>query len=144
MDLSFLIPSRVRRKVLAYFVEEPEAQVYVRELARLIEEPPQQVYRELINMENWGFLFSSKRGRQRVYRLNKKFPFYPPLRDLWKQLKIENSRQLNVSQVFDWKELEAQYDQVPVTPEMAEGLKKPRKRPRSYAEEKLLKKKGLL
>lgn len=144
MELGLLIPSKIRRQVLAYFVEDPEAQVYVRELAGELGESPQQVYRELINLENWGLLFSSKRGNQRVFRLNKKFPFYPPIRDLFTQLKIENSRELKVVKVLDWEKLAKQYQKVPIPEELVKGLTAKRKRPRAYVEEKLLRKKGLI
>ncbi|MBL7684951.1 MAG: hypothetical protein JNK65_02820 [Deltaproteobacteria bacterium] len=54
--------------MLQYYVENPEAQVGIRELARELQASPQVAYRELINLENWGFLFSSKRGSQRAFR----------------------------------------------------------------------------
>ena len=58
MDLSFLIPSKTRRTVLAYFVANPKATGGVRELAREMGIAPQLAYRELVNLEGWGFLFS--------------------------------------------------------------------------------------
>lgn len=140
MELGLLIPSKTRRQVLAYFVEDPEAQVYVRELAGELRESPQQVYRELINLENWGLLFSSKRGNQRVFRLNKKFPFYPPIRDLFTQLKIENSRELKVVKVYQMDDMIKRLKKIPVPKELIPGLTAKRRKPRAYDEEKLLEK----
>ena len=144
MDLSFLIPSKIRRDVLAYFVENPEAQVYVRELARELKISPQQVYRELLNLESWGLLFSSKRGNQRVFRVNQKFPFYPAITELFRCLDKENNRCLEVVNVLDWEKLSSQYQKIPTPPEIIPGLTTKRRRLRSYDEEKSLKKKGLL
>ena len=62
MDLSFLIPSKVRRKVLAYFVDNPDAQVGIRELARGLKVSPQQAFRELCNLESSGFFFFLKQA----------------------------------------------------------------------------------
>jgi hypothetical protein len=144
MDLSFLIPSKIRRRVLEFFVENPELQMGVRELARELQAAPQPVYRELLNLENWGFLFSSRRGNQRAFRLNKKFPFYPPIADLFRRMKEENNREFKVAKVLDWEKLSEEYKKIPVPESLIPGLKAQRTKPRAWAEEKLLKKKGML
>ncbi|HCU23896.1 MAG TPA: hypothetical protein DF383_02675, partial [Deltaproteobacteria bacterium] len=104
MDLSFLIPGKIRRQVLQYFVENPDVQVHIRGLARELGASPQQIYQELLNMEGWGLLFSSSQGNQRVFRVNKKFPLLPPIEDLFRSLKEENSRSYDIVQTFDLKE----------------------------------------
>ena len=144
MDLSFLIPSKTRRLVLAYFVENPESQVGIREFARELRLSPQVLYRELLNLENWGFLFSSKRGNQRVFRLNRKLPFYPPIRDLLTLDREEQNRRYQVDRVYKMEDLVREINKVKTPPEMIPILKTRRKRPRSYAEEKLLKQYGQL
>ena len=143
MDLSFLIPSKVRRSVLAYFVEKPEAKVYVRELARELRLSPQTVHRELVNLEGWGLLFSSSQGNQRVFRVNQKFPFYPPIRDLWLRFKGENERELTVNKTYSLKTMQSRLRKIPVPQELIAGLTTPRKKPRAWAEEKILKKLSL-
>lgn len=144
MDLSFLIPSKVRRAVLQYFVENPEARVYVRELARVLKRSPQVVYRELLNLEGWGFLFSSAQANQRVFRLNPRFPLYPPVSDLYRRLKEENARRSEVIEVLDWEKLRKKYGKIPIPPDLIKGLTAKRVRPRAWAEEKALKRKGML
>ena len=144
MDLSFLIPSKTRRTVLAYFVKNPKAQGGVRELARAMQLPPQLAYREFINLENWGFLFSSKRGNQRAFRLNERFPFYPGMREIFLTVQNENSRRPEIVKTYDWKKLSAHYKKIPIPKNLLAGLNSPRTHPRAYEEEKLLNKKGLL
>ena len=144
MDLSFLIPSKVRRKVLEFFVNEPNAQLHVRELARELNLSPQLTYRELINLENWGFLFSSKRGNQRVYRLNEKFIFNQPIKMIFQNMADENSQKYVVKNTFDWKKLSKKYDKIPISKNLASGLTAKETKPRSYEEEKILKRKKLL
>jgi DNA-binding transcriptional regulator YhcF (GntR family) len=144
MDLSFLIPSKIRRAVLAYFVENPDAQVGIRELARELKVSPQLTYRELTNLESWGFLFSSKRGNQRAFRLNQHFPFYPPIRELFARYREEQNRRYDVIKTYDMKELVREIQKVPFPKELIPGLTQPRRKPRSYAEEKTLKRFGQL
>lgn len=139
MDLSFLIPSRVRRSVLASFVDNPEAQVGIRELARELKLPPQQVFRELVNLESWGFLFSSKRGSQRAFRRNQRFPLYPSIRDLFTADQKENSREYEVVGIEKLEDVVRRVSKIPVPPELIPGLTARRNKPRAYAEEKILK-----
>lgn len=138
MDLSFLIPSKVRRSVLEYYVRNPEVQVYVRELARDLALSPQLVYRELINMENWGFLFSSKRGNQRVFRLNKKFPFYPAIRDLINIYETEQNRTYKIKNVYKLNDVVKRLSKIPVPTELIPGLLSKDTKPRAFDEQKIL------
>lgn len=144
MDMSFLIPSKIRRQVLAFFVQDPEAQVYVRELARELNCSPQQAYRELLNLEGWGMLFSSKRGNQRVFRLNKKFVLFPAIRELFEMYEKVQNFEPKVIATLNWEEMRERYQKIPIPPDLIRGLKAKRKRPRAYAEEISLKKKGML
>ncbi len=144
MDISFLIPSKMRRQLLWYFVENPDAQVHIRQLARELKASPQQTYRELLNLEGWGFLFSSSRGNQRAFRLNKKFYLYPPIQDLFERIQKEEEWKPKIVQVYDWKELAKKYKKIPVSEELKKGLQGKRNRPRAYSEEKAMKKKGML
>lgn len=140
MDLSFLIPSKVRRNVLEYFVKNPEAQVHVRELARELTLSPQLVYRELLNMENWGFLFSSKRGNQRVFRLNKKFPFYPVMCDLINIYKKEQNRTYKIKNVYKLNDVVKRLSKIPAPTELIPGLLSKDTKPRAFDEQKILEK----
>lgn len=144
MDLSFLIPSKIRRLVLAYFVDNPNAQVGIRELARELKISPQQTFRELCNLESWGMLFSSRRGTERAFRLNQRFPLCPPVKDIFQRWREANDNRPEVDQILDWKKMTVQYGKIPIPPKMIPGLTAKRMKPRAYAEEKIMKKKGML
>ena len=124
MDLSFFIPSKMRRKVLFYFVDDPDSQVYVRELARELKSAPQVVYRELINLENWGFLFSSAQGNQRVFRLNKKFIFYPAIDEIFKLYEIVHTRKVEIIKTYKYEDLVKSIEKIPIPKELEKELKK--------------------
>lgn len=140
MDLSFLIPSKTRRTVLAYFVENPKATGGVRELAREMGLAPQLAYRELVNLESWGFLFSSKRGNQRAFRLNEKFYLLLPLRDLLIFHAREQNREYKVVNTYKLKDVVKRLSKIPVPSDLVAGLLAQRTKPRAYEEEKLLQK----
>lgn len=138
MDISFLIPSKMRRQVLAYFVENPDVQVHIRELARELKSSPQVVYRELLNLEGWGFLFSSKRGNQRAFRLNQRFFLLPPIQDLFRRINEEKNRKFEIVKTYNLDKEIKRLRKIPVPPELIPGLTSQRTRPRAYAEEKSL------
>lgn len=144
MDLSFLIPSKTRRVVLTYFVQNPKATGGVRELARAMGLSPQLVYRELLNMENWGFLFSSKAGNQRVFRLNENFPLYPGIQEIVQAFIQENKRKSTIINTYDWKKLSAHYKKIKIPADLLEALSAKRTKPRAYEEEKILMNQKLL
>jgi len=129
---------------LAYFVANPKATGGVRELAREMGIAPQLAYRELVNLEGWGFLFSSKRGNQRAFRLNERFPLYPGVKEIFLSFQKENNRTIEIVKTYDWKKLSAHYKKIPIPEELIKGLTSKRTKPRAYDEEKLLKKKGFL
>jgi hypothetical protein len=139
MDLSFLIPSKSRRCVLAFFSDEPKAQVYVHELAKELNMPAQLIYRELINLESWGFLFSYKRGNQRVFQINNKFILKDAVIALFQK---QNYPEVTINQVFQWKSLKQKYNAIPHSP--LDNKARKQKKPRSYDEEKAMMKKGML
>ncbi|HSA58712.1 MAG TPA: hypothetical protein VLJ37_03405 [bacterium] len=139
MDLSFLIPSKVRRLVLDYYVRNPDAQVGIRELARELKISPQESFRELCNLESWGMLFSSRRGSERAFRLNQRFRLYPPIRDLLTLYRKEQNRKYEVNQTYRMEDLVREIGKTPIPPEMLPRLMEKRKKHRSYEEEKILK-----
>lgn len=145
MDLSFLIPSKVRRSVIDYFVQNPDMQAGIREIARSLSMAPQQIARELSNLESLGLLFSSRRGNQRSYRLNSRFCLYPAIRDLFLIYRQEESRTYKVDRVYDMEKYVKKIRSIPTPPELISGLtSNKRKKPRSYDEEKTLKSFGQL
>lgn len=140
MDIRFLIPSKTRQQVLAYFVHNPEVRYCGREMARALKASPQLVYRELINLESWGFLSSNKQGNQRVFSLNQRFPLYPPIRDLFLIYTQEQTRSYNISKVYRLDSVLKRVKKIVIPPELEVALMSPRKRPRAFTETKFLEK----
>lgn len=138
MDLSFLIPSKMRRKVLQYFCENPEIKVHVRELARQLEAAPQVVYRELINLENWGMLFAEKQGNQRVYSLNQRFYLLKPIQKLFLLIQEEENREYSIENTYTVKEIVALAKKTKIPESLIAQLQRPRTKPRAYDETILL------
>lgn len=139
MDLSFLIPSKVRRQLLQFFVENPSIEMGGREIAREVNLSPQITHRELVNLENWGFLFSSKKGNSRAFRVNQKFPLYPIIQQLYELCKAEQNRSYEVNQVQDLEKMLAKISKISVPNSLMKSLaKSKRMKPRSWNEEKIL------
>lgn len=128
--------------VLEYFILNPDDELGIRELARKLELAPQLVYRELINMENWGLLFSSKRGNQRAYRVNKRFALLSGLTDMSLSIRKTNERTYKIDKIYNLKNTARRLKSIPVPPQLIPDLKSPRKKPRAYDETFLLNKKG--
>lgn len=139
MDLSFLIPSKVRREVLRFFVENPSVEMGVRELARELKFSPQVTHRELVNLENWGFLFSSKRGNARAFRVNERFPLYSVIQKLYEVYKNDQSKSYEIHQVQDLDRMVTKVAKIPVPTSLMKSLgKSKRVKPRSWTEQKIL------
>lgn len=138
MDLGFLIPSNSRRVILGYFTSNQDAQAYVNELARELALAPQLVYRELINLENWGILISTKRGNQRVFSVNKRFIFLKPIIELFSRYNQAQHPKYETIASYDLKEMIREQKKIPVPKELVAGLQSPRRRPRAYDEDTIL------
>lgn len=68
--------SKLRTKLLSYYFNHPELEVYVRELARIIDEDPTNLLRELKRLEEEKLFVSEFRGKQRYFKINKSYPLY--------------------------------------------------------------------
>jgi len=77
--LGRLFSSRVRTKLLKFFLTMPESGYFIRELGRKIGEDAKNISRELNNLEDIGFLRSEKRGLQKFYSTKEDFLFYSEL-----------------------------------------------------------------
>lgn len=73
---SLLSKSSLKKRLLAIFFTNPEAELYVREAAARINADPTNVSRELRKLEEEGLFFSKSRGKQKYFRLNKNYPLY--------------------------------------------------------------------
>ncbi len=78
--LNRLFSSRVRTKLLQFFLTMPESSYFIRELGRKIGEDAKNISRELNNLENIGLLRSEKRGLQKFYSTQTDFLFYSELK----------------------------------------------------------------
>jgi len=74
--------SKLRRDLLAYYFTNPQASHYLRELARLLDADPANLARELARLENAGLFVSEPRGRQKYYRLNRRYPLFDEVRGI--------------------------------------------------------------
>ena len=77
-----LITSRVRRKIVTVYAKYPDYRTHIRGLSFLIKEDVGNVYRELCRLEKTGFLFSSKKGRVKIYGADKRFPLLRSLQTI--------------------------------------------------------------
>lgn len=78
-DLSDLLVSKVRVKMLTLFFEKSSDMFYVREITRLIKEEINAVRRELDRLLECGLLKSEQRANRLYYYLNKKYLYYQEL-----------------------------------------------------------------
>jgi predicted transcriptional regulator with HTH domain len=78
-----MFTSRIRTKLLQFFLTMPKSSFYIRELERKTGEDAKNVSRELTNLEEIGFLRSEKRGNQKFYTVREDFLFYPELKALF-------------------------------------------------------------
>lgn len=78
-DLSDLLVSKVRVKMLSLFFEKPSEMFYVREITRLIKEEINAVRRELDRLLESGLLKSEQRANRLYYQLNKKYLYFQEL-----------------------------------------------------------------
>lgn len=77
-----ILKSKLRTKLLEYYFSQPEAEPYVRELAKIIKEDPTNLSRELSRLEDDGIFNSTLRGKQKYFKLNTGFLFYKELKSI--------------------------------------------------------------
>jgi len=80
--LDELFGSKLRAKLIGWFMVHADERYFVRQLTSLIKEDPTNVSRELARLARLGILESSREGRQKYYRVNRSSPFFQELRGL--------------------------------------------------------------
>lgn len=80
--LQGLITSRVRVKLLVLFLTHPDAEYYLKGLVQELGENNNAIRRELKRLEKIGLLDSRRQGNLKYYRVNKRCPIYPELKDI--------------------------------------------------------------
>ncbi|MBU1931161.1 hypothetical protein KJ965_00490 [Patescibacteria group bacterium] len=78
-NLSDIVVSRVRTKLLITFLDQPQEIYYVRQLVRLNNEEINAVRRELGRMEEKGLVKKEPRGNRLYYQFRKDYPYYNEL-----------------------------------------------------------------
>lgn len=81
-DLSGLITSSMRVRILMRLFQNPDRQAYLRELATEFDASPSQVRDELRHLSEAGLLSSNRNGRQTLYRANARHPLFPELQSM--------------------------------------------------------------
>jgi len=71
--------SELRRKVLAFFLMNRAARVYVRQLAVALDVDSTNLSRELARLASEGFLHAEPEGRQLYYGVNRTYPYLKPV-----------------------------------------------------------------
>ena len=76
VDLDIFITSRVKRKIVVFFVTYPVIKMHSRGLAKLLKEDPGNIQRELAKLEKVGFLYREKKKNTYTYFANTNFLFF--------------------------------------------------------------------
>ena len=82
IDLDIFITSRVRRKIVVFFVTYPAIKMHVRGLAKLVKEDPGNIQRELHKLHKAGFLSVEKKKNTFVYSANTNFLIFKELQTI--------------------------------------------------------------
>jgi len=84
--------SKLRKSLLSYFFANPQANLYLREIALVLKEDAGNLSKELGRLQRDSIFVSTLRGRQKYFSLNKKYPLYSELKSvISKTVGIEGS-----------------------------------------------------
>ena len=72
--------SRLRKKLLNYFFANPQASLYLREVASILHEDAGNLCKEFTALEKSGIFCSRFSGKQKYFSLNRAYPVYYQLR----------------------------------------------------------------
>jgi predicted nucleotidyltransferase len=77
--LEMLIPSQTRVRLLTLFLLNPGTEYYIREIERVTGENFSAIHSELKNLETFGLLSKTRKGKQIFYTVNRGFFLYDEL-----------------------------------------------------------------
>ena len=80
--INHLFGSESRVKILAKLILNPDKSFYMRELEKELDLNFLLVHRELTNLKELGLVTDERRGKIRLFRINKTSPIYPEIRGL--------------------------------------------------------------
>lgn len=72
--------SKARQRLLRYYFTNPTARHHVRDLAQRLDVDPSNLSKELRHLESDGLFTSETNGRQKYFRLNRKYPLFAEVR----------------------------------------------------------------
>jgi len=81
--LNDIFKSKLRQKLLKYWLKYPKKDFYVRELAQAIKEDAGNCSRELKNLQKAGLITAGSRGNLKLYSLKQDHPDLPKIRELF-------------------------------------------------------------
>jgi DNA-binding transcriptional ArsR family regulator len=81
--IDILFTSKVRRKLVAFFVGHPDNEFYIREVERATQADFRSVHLELARLERAGLLRSRRVANLKYYALDKTYLLYPELRSIF-------------------------------------------------------------
>ena len=91
VDLDIFITSRVKRKIVVFFVTYPAIKMHSRGLAKLLKEDPGNIQRELAKLETAGFLNREKKKNTYTYFANMNFLFFSELQSIVVKVREQNN-----------------------------------------------------
>lgn len=91
VDLDIFITSRVKRKIVVFFVTYPAIKMHSRGLAKLLKEDPGNIQRELAKLETVGFLNREKKKNTYTYFANTNFLFFSELQSIVVKVREQNN-----------------------------------------------------
>lgn len=77
------IRSELEKKILSYFFTNPKKSVYINELASILDADPGNLFRKLKEIENKKWLVSERKGKEKYYTLNMKFPLLKEIKKIF-------------------------------------------------------------
>lgn len=80
--LDRLFGSRLRARVLGWFLSHPDERFFVRQLESLLGEDSTNLSRELARLSVLGILAQQSEGRQKYYQANRRSAIFPDLQQL--------------------------------------------------------------
>lgn len=91
VNLDIFITSRVKRKIVVFFVTYPAIKMHSRGLAKLLKEDPGNIQRELAKLETAGFLNREKKKNTYTYFANTNFLFFSELQSIVVKVREQNN-----------------------------------------------------
>ena len=91
VDLDIFITSRVKRKIVVFFVTYPAIKMHSRGLAKLLKEDPGNIQREIAKLETAGFLNREKKKNTYTYFANTNFLFFSELQSIVVKVREQNN-----------------------------------------------------